>query len=192
VSVGSERSASAAPITIVEFSDFQCPYCVRAEKTVKALMESEEYRGKIRLVYRDLPLQGHTLAAKAAEATHCAADQGKYWQMHDKLFEASPKLEVSDLKGYARGIGLDATQFDACLDSGSKAGLVLDQALAAERMGVDATPAFFINGQLLTGAQPLEAFKFLIDGELAAREAKVTAGVQTTPAGSGLNALGTR
>lgn len=186
------KGPTAAPVTVVEFSDFQCPYCVGAEKTVKALMESEEYRGKIRLVYRDLPLQGHALAAKAAEATHCAADQGRYWQMHDKLFENSPKLEVSELKNYARGIGLDAVRFDTCLDSGAKAGVVLDQTLMAEQMGVDATPAFFINGQLLTGTQPLEAFKFVIDGELAARGTKAATGVQTTPEGTRLHALGTQ
>jgi predicted DsbA family dithiol-disulfide isomerase len=112
--------------------------------------------------------------------------------MHDKLFENSPKLEPSDLKSYARGIGLDATRFDACLDSGVKAGVVFDQALTAEQMGVDSTPAFFINGQLLSGAQPLEAFKFVIDGELAARETRASAGVQTAPEGTGLYALGTQ
>jgi protein-disulfide isomerase len=167
---GPARGPEGAPVTIVEFSDFQCPYCVKAESTVKDLMELEKYKGKIRLVYRDYPLPNHNLAPKAAEAAHCAADQAKYWEMHDKLFAASPKLELADLKAHARDLGLDGARFDKCLESGEKAKLVSDGMKAGEEAGVRGTPAFFVNGRLLSGAQPLEAFKNLVEVELVAKK----------------------
>ncbi len=167
---GPAKGPEAAPITIVEFSDFQCPYCARAESTVKDLLELEKYKGKLRLVYRDYPLPSHNLAPKAAEAAHCAGDQGKYWEMHGKLFATTPKLEVTDLKAYARELSLDAGRFDKCLDSGEKAKVVTDHAKAGEDAGVRGTPAFFINGRLISGAQPLSAFTAIIDAELAAKK----------------------
>ena len=167
---GPSKGPDGAPITIVEFSDFQCPYCVRAEATVKDLMALEKYKGKIKLVYRDYPLEFHKLAPKAAEAAHCAGDQGKYWEMHGKLFAASPKLELADLKAAGRDLGLDAARFDKCLESGEKAKLVAEAQKAGEEIGVRGTPAFFINGRLLSGAQPLEAFTAVIDAELAAKK----------------------
>lgn len=165
---GPAKGPEAAPITIVEFSDFQCPYCARAEPTVKDLLELEKYKGKIRFVYRDFPLEFHKLAPKASEAAHCAADQGKYWEMHGRLFAATPKLEVTDLKAYARELGLDGGRFDKCLDSGEKAKVVEEHMKAGQDAGVRGTPAFFINGRMISGAQPLEAFKAIIDAELAA------------------------
>ena len=167
--VGPSKGEDKAPITIVEFSDYQCPYCIRAEQTVKDLLALEKYKGKIKLHYRDFPLPSHTLAPKAAEAAHCAGDQGKYWEMHGKLFAVSPKLEVADLKAAARDVGLDAARFEKCLDSGEKAKLVTESQKAGEELGVRGTPAFFVNGRLLSGAQPLEAFTALIDAELAAK-----------------------
>jgi protein-disulfide isomerase len=161
---GPSRGPESAPITIVEFSDFECPYCARAEPTVKEVLA--QYPGKIRLVYRDFPLPMHTRAPKAAEAAHCAGDQGKYWEMHEKLFANATKLEVGDLKGYAREVGLDAGKFEKCLDSGEKAKVVETHRKAGEDAGVSGTPAFFINGRLLSGAQPAEAFKAIIDQEL--------------------------
>jgi protein-disulfide isomerase len=137
---------------------------------VKDLLELEKYKGKIRLVYRDYPLPSHQLAPKAAEAAHCAGDQGKYWEMHGKLFAAAPKLEVTDLKAYARELSLDGGRFDKCLDSGEKAKTVQDHAKAGEEAGVRGTPAFFINGRLISGAQKLEAFTAVVDAELAARK----------------------
>ncbi|MBK9518212.1 MAG: thioredoxin domain-containing protein [Anaeromyxobacter sp.] len=169
-STGPSKGPDDAPVTIVEFSDFQCPYCARAESTVKDLMELEKYKGKIKLVYRDYPLPSHNLAPKASEAAHCAGDQGKYWDMHGKLFAVTPRLEVTDLKAYARELKLDEGRFDKCLDSGEKAAVVAEHAAAGEKAGVRGTPAFFINGRLLSGAQPLEAFKPLIDAELAAKK----------------------
>jgi protein-disulfide isomerase len=164
---GPSKGPDAAPITIVEFSDFECPYCVRAEPTVKQLLEA--YPGKIKLVYRDFPLPMHTHAPKAAEASHCAADQGKYWEMHEKLFANSQKLAVADLKGYAKDLKLDTAKFDKCLDSGEKAALVEKNRKAGEEAGVSGTPAFFINGRSISGAQPLDAFKTIVDQELKAK-----------------------
>jgi protein-disulfide isomerase len=164
---GPSKGPQNAPITIVEFSDFECPYCVRAEETVKEVLAA--YPDKVRLVYRDYPLPMHERAPKAAEAAHCAADQGKYWEMHGKLFANAQKLDVPDLKSHAREIGLDGGKFDQCLDSGEKAKVVEMHKKAGDDVGVTGTPAFFINGRPLTGAQPFEAFKAVIDEELAAK-----------------------
>jgi protein-disulfide isomerase len=167
---GPSKGPDAAPITIVEFSDFQCPYCAKAEATVKDLLELEKYKGKLKLVYRDYPLPNHGLAPKAAEAAHCAGDQGKYWEMHDRLFAATPKLEVNDLKAYARDLKLDEGRFTKCLDSGEKAKVVAENFKAGNDAGVRGTPAFFVNGRLISGAQKLEAFTALIDAELAPKK----------------------
>ncbi len=166
--VGPSKGPSGAPITIVEFSDFECPFCSKAEVTVKDLLDA--YPGKIRLVYRDFPLPIHKQAEKAAEASHCADDQGKYWEMHGKLFSAEGKLAPTDLKGYAREIGLDGPRFDRCLESGEKAKVVESHRKAGEEVGVTGTPAFFINGRMISGAQPLENFKAIVDKELGVRK----------------------
>jgi protein-disulfide isomerase len=162
---GPSKGPQSAPITIVEFSDFECPYCVRAEETVKEVLAA--YPDKVRLVYRDYPLPMHERAPKAAEAAHCAGDQGKYWEMHGKLFANAQKLDVSDLKTHAREVGVDGGKFDQCLDSGEKAKVVEMHKKAGDDVGVTGTPAFFINGRPLSGAQPFEAFKAIIDEELA-------------------------
>jgi protein-disulfide isomerase len=161
---GPSKGPKDAKVTIVEFSDFECPYCTRAEETVKQVMQ--KYDGKVRLVYRDFPLPFHPNAQKAAEAARCAGDQGKYWEMHEKLFANQRALEVPALKGYAKELGVDGAKFDACLDGGEKAKLVEADKKAGEEVGVTGTPAFFINGVLLSGAQPLEAFSQVIDAEL--------------------------
>ncbi|HSN14471.1 MAG TPA: thioredoxin domain-containing protein [Anaeromyxobacteraceae bacterium] len=163
---GPSKGPEAAPVTIVEFSDYECPFCVRAEPTVRQVLA--DYPNKIRLVYRDYPLPMHSKAPKAAEAAQCAGDQGKYWEMHDRLFAANGKLDVPDMKGYAKEVGLDEKKFDACLDSGEKAKVVDMHRKAGEEAGVNGTPAFFINGRLISGAQPLDAFKSIIDQELGA------------------------
>lgn len=163
---GPSKGPETAPITVIEFSDFQCPYCVRAEPTVKELLAS--YPDKIRLVYRDYPLPSHDLAPKAAQAAHCAGDQGKYWEMHERLFASSGKLAVDDLKKYAREVGVDGAKFDRCLDSNEKQQVVDFHKKAGDEAGVSGTPAFFINGRLISGAQPLDAFKAVIDEELKA------------------------
>ena len=162
---GPSKGPEGAPVTIIEFSDFQCPYCVRAEETVQKVLKA--YEGKVRLVYRDFPLPFHPQAEKAAEAAQCAGDQGKYWDMHEKLFANQQALEAPALKGYAKDLKLDQGKFDACLDSGEKSKVVEANRKAGEKVGVTGTPAFFINGYQLTGAQPFEEFKSLIDAELA-------------------------
>ncbi len=162
---GPSRGSPAAKVTIVEFSDYECPFCVKAEGTVKEILAA--YPEKIRLVYRDFPLPMHPKAPKAAEAAQCAGDQGKFWDMHDRLFAANGKLEPSDLKAYAREIGLDGGKFDSCLDAGGKAKVVETNRKAGEQAGVTGTPAFFINGRPISGAQPPDAFKAIIDQELA-------------------------
>ena len=165
---GPSRGPANAPITIVEFSDFECPYCSRAEETVSEVMRV--YGDKIRVVYRDLPLPSHANAPKAAEAAHCAGDQDKYWEMHAKLFANQRALDVASLKKYAGELKLDQARFDKCLDSGVKAPIVEESRKVGNEAGVTGTPAFFVNGILISGAQPFDAFKEVIDGELQAKK----------------------
>lgn len=165
---GPARGPENAPVTIVEFSDFQCPFCSRAVGTVEEVMKA--YPDKVRLVFRQFPLEFHKQAPKAAEAALCANDQGKFWQMHDKLFGNQKALEVPALKGYAKELGLDTAKFDKCLDSGEKAAVVKADQADGQKLGVNGTPAFFINGILLSGAQPFDEFKSIIDDELKGKK----------------------
>lgn len=161
---GPSKGPKNAPVTIVEFSDFECPYCSRANETLAKVEEA--YEGKVRIVFRDYPLSFHPNAQKAAEAGHCADDQGKFWEMHDKMFANQRALEVMNLKEYAKDIGLDSKAFDACLDSGAKAELVRENFEAGLDLGVRGTPAFFVNGKMIAGALPFEEFQKVIDKEL--------------------------
>jgi protein-disulfide isomerase len=159
------RGPAAAPVTIVEFSDFQCPYCARALPTLKKVQET--YGDRVRMVFRDFPLQNHPQAPKAAEAAGCADEQGRFWEMHDRLFANQAKLQVPDLKQHAAELGLESAKFDECLDSGRRAtDWQLDLA-EGSGYGVTGTPAFFINGRMLVGAQPYESFVQVIEDELA-------------------------
>ncbi|NVJ22904.1 thioredoxin domain-containing protein [Myxococcus sp. AM011] len=162
--VGPSKGPDNAPITIVEFSDFQCPFCSRAIGAVDQVMK--DYDGKVKLVFRQFPLDFHKEAQKAAEASLCANDQGKFWEMHDKLFASQSALQVENLKKYAGELKLDQAKFDKCLDSGEKAATVKSDMADAQKVGVSGTPAFFINGIMLSGAQPVEEFKSIIDAEL--------------------------
>jgi protein-disulfide isomerase len=155
---------TTAPITILEFSDFQCPYCSRVLPTLKQV--EERYGDKVRVVYRDFPLNFHPFAAKAAEAGACANEQGKFWEIHDKMFANQQKLGVEDLKGYAASLGLDAAVFGQCLDSGKYAEEWKKDLAEGTSYGVTGTPAFFINGRFLNGAVPLDKFTTIIDEEL--------------------------
>ena len=163
---GPSRGPDKAPVTIVEFSDFQCPYCGREFPVVERLMK--EYDGKVRLVFRHFPLDFHPYAEKAAEAGACAADQGtdKFWKLHDKMFGNQQKLAVDDLKGYAKEIGVDTARFEKCLDSGEKRAVVESDEKAGQEAGVSGTPAFFVNGIFINGAVPYEQFKETLDREL--------------------------
>jgi len=162
---GPAKGAVGAPVTLVEFSDFQCPFCARVKPILKRLEEA--YPGKLRIVFRDLPLlQLHKDAAHAAEAAACAHDQGKFWEMHDRLFADQSRLGPADLKQHAADLGLEAAAFNQCLDSGGKAAKWQKDADEATRLGLTGTPAFFINGRLLVGARSYDDFAQVIEEEL--------------------------
>jgi protein-disulfide isomerase len=161
---GPAKGPQNAPITIVEFSDFQCPFCSKAIASVDEVMKA--YEGKVRLVFRHFPLEFHKEAPKAAEASMCAADQNKFWEYHDKLFANQQALKPDDLKKHAADLGLDAARFNECLDSGKHAAAVTKDFEEGKKAGVTGTPAFFINGIALSGAVPAEEFKSIIDAEL--------------------------
>ena len=168
---GFVRGAREAPVTIVEFSDFQCPFCKNGTETVRQVLE--KYPGKVKLVFRDFPIPNlHPAAPKAHEAARCAADQGKFWEYHDLLFEKSPRQAPEDLKQYAKDLKLDPSPFGQCLDSGKYQAAVNQDVEEGARLGVTATPTFFINGRQLVGAQPVTAFQKLIDSELAGKASR--------------------
>ena len=167
------KGAADAPVTIIEYSDFQCPFCKRASQTVDELLKLPEYQGKIKVVFKQLPLEFHENAHRAAEAAMFAHDKGmfahdrdKFWQMHDIMFEHSDALSEDDLLNYAEKIGLSRSELKAALDSGKFKEIVDEQAREANRLGLKGTPSFLINGEQLLGAQPLEKFKAKVDEAL--------------------------
>ncbi len=162
------KGPSAAPIEMVEFSDFQCPFCLRAYPTVNQVLST--YGDKIRFVYRHYPLPSHPNARPAAEAAQCAAEQGQFWQYYEKLFADQTKLSDDGLKSSASALGLDMPRFTACVDSHKYKDRVETDIRDGNDAGVSGTPAFFINGRMLTGAQPFDAFKRIIDEELELRK----------------------
>ena len=162
---GPAKGPKTAKVTIVEFSDFQCPYCSRGKKVMEEVVA--KYGDKVRLVFRDFPLDFHDKAQKAAEAGQCANDQGKFWAMHDWMFDNQQTLDIPALKGAAKTMGMDSTAFDSCLDSGKHAALVKKNTKDGQEAGVRGTPAFFVNGVFLSGALPFEKFKTEIDRALA-------------------------
>jgi protein-disulfide isomerase len=157
-----------APVTIIEFSDFECPFCTRFYKnTLPQLKKDYIDTGKARLVYRDFPLGFHSNAQKSAEAAECADDQNKFSEMHDKLFDEGVSGGVTSFKQFAKDLGLNTAEFDNCLDSGKYSEEVQKDLEDGQSLGVSGTPTFFINGKKLVGAQPFEAFKQIIDQELS-------------------------
>jgi protein-disulfide isomerase len=159
------RGNPSAPITVVEFSDFHCPYCKRVQPTLMELLN--RYPDKVRIVYMDLPIDSlHPQAARASEAARCARDQGKFWEYHDRIYAGGPDTTPEYLRKMAAEVGLDVGAFEQCLASGKhKEGIQADLQQAS-RLGLNGTPAFFVNGRPLSGAQPIEAFVQLIDEEL--------------------------
>ena len=158
------KGPANAPIELIEFADFQCPFCQTASPTVTRVLEA--YGDRIRIVFRNYPLASHPQARPAAEAAQCANEQGKFWPYHDRLFGEPNKLSDAELKQAAAALGLDAAKFNACVDAHKYRTVVDTDAAAGNDAGVTGTPAFFINGRLLSGAQPFDAFKRIIDEEL--------------------------
>jgi len=156
------QGGANAKVTLIEFSDFQCPYCQRHEETISQLVK--QYGDKIRVVWRNFPLTSiHPYAQKAAEAAECAGDQGKFWEMHEKIFANQSALTVDDLKSYAAGLGLNTASFNDCLDSGKNVAKIAKQQQEAEAAGISGTPGTFVGTQLVKGAYPLATFTAIID-----------------------------
>ena len=165
---GPSRGPADAPVTIIEFSDYQCPFCRRAEPTLEQVLS--KYEGKVRFVFRHFPLDRiHPLARGAAEASACAGDQGKFWEYHAALFADGAQLDPAGLDAAATKVGLDPAAFKACIDGHKMQALVDADVKAGEDAGVTGTPAFFINGIPLRGALPAEEFHKVIDEELAGK-----------------------
>ena len=153
-----------ATVEIVEFSDFQCPFCQRLNVTLEQL--KADYGDDVRLVFKDYPLPNHAQAFKAAEAGNCAHEQGKFWELHDVMFSNQSELEVADLKRHAGELGLDQASFDTCLDSGRFAASVSADLRLGQGVGVSSTPTVFINGRAVMGAAPYNVFAEIVQDEI--------------------------
>jgi len=143
------RGAKDAPVTVVEFADYECPYCQKMDPDIRKLQE--DFKGQVQFAFKDFPLPMHKHAEKAAEASRCAGDQGKYWEYHDRLFTKDTGLDVPELKQYAKDLGLDTAKFDACLDGGTEADAIQDDVEQGSGLGISGTPALFINGHFFSG-----------------------------------------
>lgn len=161
------QGPAAAPVTIVQFAEFQCPFCGKAREALDQVLK--DYPDQVRIVFRDFPLGFHGRAIPAAVAANCAADQGKYWEVHDKLMANQQALEEADLERVARDVGLDIQKWKTCRDDPAREAEIRKDMADGQAVGVSGTPAFFINGIMLSGAQPYEKFKAVIDRELAAK-----------------------
>jgi protein-disulfide isomerase len=174
------KGSPSARVAIIEYSDYQCPFCGEYSREVFPRLDSDYVKsGKVRYYFRDLPLSSHPQAVPAALASRCAGEQGKFWEMHERLFANQNALGIEALKQHAAALGLDATRFNECLSSGKYRNAVARSMASAERMRIDGTPAFLIgvldaNGevvkvnQVLLGAKAYEEFKSVLDGALAA------------------------
>ncbi|WAM29612.1 DsbA family protein [Myxococcus sp. NMCA1] len=158
------KGASNAPVTIVAFSDFECPFCSRVVPTLKQL--EDQYGGKIKVAFKNQPLPFHANAKPAAAAALAAHEQGKFWEYHDKLFANQRALDRASLEKYAQELGLNMNKFKAALDQGKFNAQIEADMAQASSVGANGTPTFFINGRTLVGAQPVDAFKRVIDEEL--------------------------
>jgi protein-disulfide isomerase len=179
-SSGPSIGPADAPVVLIEFSDFQCPFCARAHPVIQTLRE--RYPTQLRVVYKHLPLEAiHPRARAAAEAAVCAEQQGKFWEYHDRLFSTPGALSDDDLKGYASAVGLDMGAFGACLQDPKRSERVEADMAEARAAGVTGTPAFVLNGRLLKGLQPPDAMIARIDKELGPAAPKPGAPAQASP-----------
>jgi protein-disulfide isomerase len=159
------RGAASAPITIVEFSDFQCPFCSKIQPVLSGLLK--KYEGRVKLAFRDFPLrQIHPLAQRAAEASRCAAEQGKFWEYHDRLFAIPSRLDSASLNEHARAVSLDVGAFEACVAGGKFVSSIEADLQEGTKIGITGTPAIFVNGVFVGGAQSAAALEKAIDAEL--------------------------
>jgi protein-disulfide isomerase len=163
------RGQASAPVTFVEFADYECPYCQQIQPVLDRLQA--DFKGKLAFVYKDSPLPMHANAEKAAEASHCAEAQGKYWEYHDALY-AKKELEVPALKLAARELKLDGNAFDKCLDSGEKSEGIKLSLNDAQALGIQGTPTFFINGRYFSGALSYEQLRAVVEEELGGSQAQ--------------------
>ena len=160
------RGPASAPVTIVEFSDFHCPFCRQVQPVLLQIRQKYGYR--IRLVYKDMPIDGlHPQARGVAEAARCAAEQGRFWEFHDKVYAGAPDGSAATLQRYAADAGVDLTQFEACRASRKHQAGVQRDVQEGTDLGITGTPGFFVNGRFLSGSQPLEVFSQIIDEELS-------------------------
>ncbi len=176
-----KTGSDAAPVVMIEYSDYQCPFCKNFYmNTEKALVEKYVKTGKLQIVYKDFPLSFHPMAAPSANAARCAGDQGKYWEMHDTIFEETYKLSATatsqytneDLKKWGADLGVNTTTFNKCVDDNAHAAEITANFNEGAANGVSGTPSFFLglrdgDGELIVGAQPLSSFEAAIDGLLA-------------------------
>jgi protein-disulfide isomerase len=157
---GRARGPATAPVTILEWSDFQCPFCREAQPVLERLLA--EFPDTVRLVFKDFPLRSHGLAGPAALAARCAGAQGRFWEYHDMLFLTQPAFARDELVAYARRLGLDTTRFAECLDSAAPREAVVADQREGREAGVRATPTFFVNGRRVEGALPPEEFRTVL------------------------------
>ena len=153
-------------VTLVEFADYECPYCQKVAADVKKLQA--DFGTRVAFLYKDFPLAMHSRAEKAAEATRCASKQGKFWEFHDELFH-SKELDVDQLKAQARALKLDPAEFDKCLDSGEEAAVVEKDRKEGVRLGITGTPSYFINGHFLSGALDYATLRQIVEQQLTAQ-----------------------
>jgi protein-disulfide isomerase len=173
------RGPKEAPVTIVEFSDFQCPYCAQLSRTLHEAMS--KYGDRVRLVYKQFPLsQIHPFAEKAAEAALCAGDQDKFWDLHDLMFDKQNELKEEDLKAKGAQLKFDSTAFNECLTSGKEANRVKQDQREGYSLGVSTTPSFFVNGRFYSGAIPLADLSKAIDEEIALSSTRASASAATS------------
>jgi protein-disulfide isomerase len=159
---------ATAPIEIVEFADFQCPYCQQVRPVIEQIVE--KYGDRVKVVWKDFPLPSHPDARPAAEAAQCANDQGQFWPYHDKLFDNQNALSVVNLKSWAAELGMDAAEFNACLDGGTHRALVEADLQEGNSYGVSSTPTVYVNGRAIVGAVPFDTFDAVVREELAVLE----------------------